>query len=205
MNTLEKELINLEIQYHKNAISNFYKINAIANIENDYELRLLNEDKDLDMSMIDYVRHYKDIVELNKEDIVEINFGNDYYSKENWNYINVLEEIVNDEDTSTEEILKKIKQLEVSHNILFFYDYSILKIKNRMSNLLIGHDIITIQAKEFLNVNDFELLFSFGIESQKKFRTNKIYPLKIFSGKGNKVLYRKIDCIQWFERRDSFK
>lgn len=59
------------------------------------------------------------------------------------------------------------------------------------------------REKEFITPEEFELLFDLSIETQKQYRSRKNNPIPVFGkrGKGNKILYRRVDVEKWNERR----
>jgi len=149
-------------------------------------------------------------------DVEEYLVDENIYQNDCLEYFQAMLKLMKSRKTVLEQ-LNDIKELEVPPLALHFFDNTLRTLKNDMIKKIVEindsldepipriNRIKEIQDKEYINVEEFEIYFQYGKESQKKFRTNKIYPLPIFSGKGNKVLYFKEDVIKWFKRRDKHK
>jgi len=200
---LLNEMDELEVQYHQTASKKFFSVNAyvveFGSLCDDYYYE--NKDK-LDVTDI---KHH-----------IALDVG--CYDSELETYFFDVEDILWTNLTAREK-LEKLNKLVLPHLSVFHYDTKFFKIKNNLSEQIVSINelldnpdtrvlrIKEAQAKVYITVEDFEILFSYSKESQKKFRNKpqSQYPLPIFSGKGNKVLYDKVEVLKWFERRDKYK
>lgn len=72
----------------------------------------------------------------------------------------------------------------------------------KKENFITSERIKSINEKELITVEEFEILYGRGKYSQDRYRTRKKNPLRTVSGKGKGIhsMYDRLECEKWVRR-----
>lgn len=209
----------IELSLHKSASNLFFR-----GLEHEYVLNYLKE-KDIEPN--NTIKRTTGLEEFWNEENTVVEAYQQFQLPEEYEYLNDIKKIfqkVNSNDLKAKEALERIKRFPNDYETIF--DFELLKIKIDITKQIIKlnelldepvpevNRIKEVQDKQYITVNDFELIYGYGKESQKKFRMLKekikgtdkykdnAWPLPVFSGRGNKILYDRKEVEKWFARRE---
>ena len=134
-------------------------------------------------------------------------FTKDYFLAVN----NILEEHLFNQTTNEEAVID-LKNLDTNEKTDFFFNYTSLKIKNKILSKAIKlnnsidkpfvklRKLEEIQYKKLIDSDDFEALFGKSKNTQLNYRSRSRYPLPYLGGgKGKDLMYNKEECEKWLE------